>query len=333
MGRSANTARPDVVLIGPTTLIGTEIRRELEERRFPLHGLTLMADGEEVGQITEFRGEARLVTAFDADLVERADIVFLGEVEGAARGALQAAARGSGTVIDVAGVLAGEGDSVINFAVNPDRIPATRPARIRCPHAAVQALSSALAALGGEVRPTTVDATVLTPVSERGEAGIQELYQQTTAILSFSELPREALSRQVAFNAIPHALLHRQNGWPDLNRRLEEEAASVLGLPATAVGIRAVLVPLFHGTAIAATARFDPAPPAGERARRLRSGSLATSACTPAELGESESIHVTDLGEGADGRVALWIIADNVRGAAARNGVRIAESLLGEEVA
>ena len=62
MTSAASAGGLDVVLIGATTLLGQEVRRQLAERRFPLRDLSMMGEGSDVGQIVEYDGEARLVT-------------------------------------------------------------------------------------------------------------------------------------------------------------------------------------------------------------------------------------------------------------------------------
>jgi aspartate-semialdehyde dehydrogenase len=235
--------------------------------------------------------------------------------------------RGKGVAIDLVDAEGSRKDPVVNVDVNAREIPSRRPARIRSPHAVVQTLSTALVALARESRLVEVTATVLTPVSDRGEPGVEELYRQTTGVLSFGEQPREIFERQVAFNAVPHALLHVQQGWPDLDARLVSEAATVLGRPPRFIRMRAILVPVFHGHTISASVRLDPRPAAAERRKLLEAAGVATGPMTAAELEESEAIHVTDLGDEGDRHVGLWIVADNVRASGALNGVRIAEAI------
>ena len=67
MSSDASAGGLDVVLIGASTLLGQEVRRQLAQRRFPLRVLSMMGEGSEVGQIVEYDGEARLVTDLDLE--------------------------------------------------------------------------------------------------------------------------------------------------------------------------------------------------------------------------------------------------------------------------
>jgi aspartate-semialdehyde dehydrogenase len=327
MSPDARPAGLDVVLVGATTLLGQEVRRHLAQRRFPLREICMMGEGDEVGTIVEYDGEPRLVTELDPERVGRVDLLFVGSRGQVARKALTAMVQGSGVAIDLVDAEGNRQGPVINMEVNAADLPRSRPARVRSPHGIVQSLSTVLASLTAGTRLTELSATVLTPVSDSGEPGVEELYRQTAAVLNFGEQPRAVFERQVAFNAVPHALLHVQQGWPDLDARLGGEAAAVLGLPPGAVRIRAILAPVFHGNGILVSARLHPCPSAAERRERLAGSSIVVGPMTAAELGESEAIHVIDLGEEGDGRVAFWIVADNVRAGGALNGVRIAEAV------
>ncbi len=328
MTATASAQRAEVVLVGATTLLGEEIRRQLAARNFPLLQITMMGEGDEVGQIVDYAGEARLVTELDPDRLSRADLLFLGARGDTARRALDALRRGQGVAIDPVEAEAPGQDPLINMEVNAAALPPRRPLRVRSPHPVVQALSTVLAVMGAGARLQSVTATVLTPASDAGEPGIDELFRQTAGALNFTDKPMALFQRQVAFNAVPHALLHAQQGWPDLDARLHAETSMVLGLAPEQVELRAVLVPVFHGTSMMVSALYDPRPPLAQCRERLARRPLACGPMTPAELEESEAIHVTLLGDDGSGRLGLWVVADNLRGPGALNSVRIAEAVL-----
>ena len=327
-----------VVLVGATGFLGAALRRELVARQFPLRKITMMSAGEEdeVGQIVEYDGEARVVNAFDGEQLARTDLLFLGRRGTAARQALVDFRRGNGVAIDLVDVATAPGDAVVNMDVNRDSLPTTRPAHISSPHGVSQALSTAVASVAAGARVVSLAATVLTPASDSGKRGVDELYQQTSSVLTFGEQPRAVFERQVAFNAVPHALLHRQQGWPDLDRRLDLEIAAILDVPHGVVSIRAVLVPVFHAVSLLVTVELDPMPSRATRKKRWGRAPLNMQPCTAAELEESEAVQITDLTEEGSDRVEFWAVADNLRYGGASNGVRIAEAVLeesGREVA
>jgi aspartate-semialdehyde dehydrogenase len=123
-------------------------------------------------------------------------------------------------------------------------------------------------------------------------------------------------------------MLHVQQGWPDLDARLHAEATRILGLAPEQADIRAVQVPVFHGTAMMVSAHYDISPGLAQCKERLGRRPFAYGPMTPAELKTSKAIHVMPLGVDAAGRLGLWVVADNLRGPGALNAVRIAEAVL-----
>ncbi len=330
MSAEAGTGGLRVAVVGATSLVGEELRDLLADCEFPVGEAVMVGEGEEVGKLMEFHGEAVLITELDTLKIQMMDLVFICERGPLARRALTAAGRGKGFVIDLLDAKPGSADPVVNMQVNAADLPPLAPGRVRAPHQAVQALSSALGALSTETRILEVRGTVITPVSEKGKPAVEELIQQTNGVLTFGAKPQKILSRQVAFNVIPHALMHIQNGWPDLDARLAAELAHILHLQKADVTLRALLAPVFHGIGVVATAALESLPAAARRQELMSRPPLKYGPVTPADLEESQAVHVTDLGEEADGRLGLWVACDNLRGGSARNGVAIAEALAGQ---
>lgn len=317
----------DVAVVGAGTLMGEELRGLLAGCTFPIGEAVMMGVGDQVGTLMEFNGAACLVAELDAKRLESVDLFFVCDRGPEVRLAVAAARRGKGFIIDLMDAEAVADDPVVNMQVNAADLPLAGPARVRVPHQAVQALSTVLGALSGKARIREVRATVITPVSEQGKPGVEELIQQTTGVLTLGDKPQKVLSRQVAFNVIPHALMHVQQGWPDLDARLSAELAGVLDLQAADVTMRALLAPVFHGLGVLASVAVESLPSAARRRKLLGRSPLKYGPVTPADLEESQAVHVVDLGEEADGRLGLWVVCDHLRGGSAVNGVAIAEAL------
>src|ERR1700758_2842471 len=64
--RAARTA-PVVAVVGATGAVGVELLRCLEQRRFPLAELRLLASARSAGKTLEFRGEALAVRELGED--------------------------------------------------------------------------------------------------------------------------------------------------------------------------------------------------------------------------------------------------------------------------
>ncbi|OYT74298.1 MAG: aspartate-semialdehyde dehydrogenase, partial [Armatimonadetes bacterium JP3_11] len=65
-----------VAIVGATGAVGLELLRVLEERRFPVRALRLLASERSAGKCLEFCGEAIPVEPLRADSFEGIDIAF-----------------------------------------------------------------------------------------------------------------------------------------------------------------------------------------------------------------------------------------------------------------
>src|SRR5207302_10271877 len=94
------------------------------------------------------------------------------------------------------------------------------------------------------------------PVSERGQAGIEELETQTIKLLSFQPIAREVFDAQVAFNLLDRYGEASAERPADARPRIGCEVSGYLAgrLPAPALQI--VRAPVFYGCAFTAYAEF-----------------------------------------------------------------------------
>ena len=131
--------------------------------------------------------------------------------------------------------------------------------RLASPHPAVVALALLLAPLDAfELRRAV--ATVLLPVSLAGEGGIDELFSETRALLTFQSPPKaKRFGSQIAFNVFPAAL--------DAGE-LERATLAALGLelPLT---VQALQAGFFHSVGISLHVELGASPPAADLRKAL----------------------------------------------------------------
>jgi len=119
----------------------------------------------------------------------------------------------------------------------------------------------------GEVR--SVSATVLEPASEYGRAAIDELHQQTVALLSFQNLPKEIYDTQVAFNVVPSFGDSKVLG--ESEARIRRHYELLRNGQIADAGIQLLHAPIFHGTGLSIAVEFAQ-PQILERVESVLSG-------------------------------------------------------------
>jgi aspartate-semialdehyde dehydrogenase len=186
----------------------------------------------------------------------------------------------------------------------------------------------------GKFSPRRIAVTLFPPVSERGQAGVEELESQTTNLLFFREISRSIFDAQVAFNLLSRYGVGSRPRLEDVRSGIARDVADFLVDRAPIPAIRLVQAPVFYGYAFAVYAEFaSPEPSEHLEAAFANLGVRVAlpDAAAPTNIsvaGESE-IQLARIEP--DPNVAtgawLWGVADNLRLGAA-NAVRIAEEIL-----
>jgi aspartate-semialdehyde dehydrogenase len=321
---------PRLAFFGAMTLLAREIRRHLESLGYPSSGVSLYDSSEGEGAVTEFNGEALVVTRPDESVVGESDLAFVccaGDPR--APEYLDLALKGGGAVVDLAGVTLGRGDvPVVNHDVNPDSIRAGGRI-IAAPNPPAHTLSTLLHRVRQSFPLRAATATVFRPVSEFGDRGVEELHQQTVSLLSFASIPTEVLGRQAAFNLFPVAL---QPG-PDasLDEVTREQVLRVLDAPELPLAVRIVQVPVFHGHGFSLHVEVDGAHGVEDLAGALEQKDIVSisrgdDGRTQAELADEAGIWVGSLSKSSPdgGRFWIWAVSDAIRSGTALNAARLA---------
>jgi len=341
-----------VAIAGATPLHGKDLKAWIEQSGFPAGAVRLFDEELAAGTLTEFAGEPAVVQRIDSSSFDNTRFVFFTGSPAFAAKHAAAAQKAGATVIDLSGGLAAS--------------PAARPwipsldALLPAPSAPSSAPSSAddraslylspstpvivACSLATACAPFSLSRLVITffqPVSERGQAGVEELESQTVKLLSFQPLPQEVFDTQVAFNLLdrwgPASHQRLSDARAALARDVQNYLAGRLPVPAMTL----VQAPVFYAHAFAAYAEFaQPVEPDALMARIEAAGCKATGATAVKATGDDlapSNLNVAgeekpwiarpERDPGTDRGYWLWGAADNMRVASA-NALRIAERLL-----
>lgn len=316
------------------TLVAKGVRDHLVGRAFPIASMRFFSSRPDPeANLTEFAGEAIFVSEPDPEALGRLDIAFFcGSRPEGERYLAWPSERGFAAIDLTLAARPGKDDPPINVSVNVDRLPAV-PRLVATPHPISLMVSTVLSAAHRGCGLEDAAVTVMQPVSETGEDGINELYRQTLGLLNFQEWPREIFGRQLAFNLVP-AFAYGRAGAPGRSdaREIEEEVRLIAG-PGFDLAISVVLAPVFHCHAAMARLVLPRGRSAGDLAAALSGAAdvrvdASGAEATPAERAGQAGVMVAGPWP-AGGRNAfwIWIVSDNLQAGAALNAVRIAETI------
>jgi aspartate-semialdehyde dehydrogenase len=320
-----------VAVVGASTGDGLRLRERLAEFGVPGSRVDLYGSTRGEAVISEYAGEARLVQEPEPGEIGVHEVIFLCEADELARDVAVGAEPGS-VVIDLVGALDEKGRPPrVHMDLNPQ---AAQPhdGRLAVPHPLAIALAELLAPLDAEFGLEEAVAVILRPAADFGEAGIEELREQTVRLLNFHEVPAETFGRQLAFNIVPQAGLRCDA--PDLESRIAHDVSELLAWDSGRVTLRLLTVPVFFGHCIQLRLRLRGAVTV-ERIREVlaeRQLSLPDTSgdvVTPLDVSEERTTRLYQINE--DGLGGFWCLA--VAGETERRGaehaVRLADALVG----
>jgi aspartate-semialdehyde dehydrogenase len=209
---------------------------------------------------------------------------------------------------------------------------------IASPGSATIQLVVPLAALHRAAGALAVNVTTFQSVSGAGRNAVQELAQQSIALLSGQGLPtKKAPGRPLAFICVPEIGDMLTDGFTVEEMKLRDETRKILEAPALAVNATCVRVPVFYGHAAAVTVALSRAVSAAEARAVLQEcagvtliadGGYPTAAT---EAANHDTVYVGRIREylSKDRGLNLWTAVDNVRKGAATNSIQIAEAWAG----
>lgn len=327
----------NVTVLGATGLVGREILKVLDERRFPIDEITALCSEESAGERVEFGKRTVVARPPTAEAFDRVDLVLAAAGSAAAIKWLpEAVERGCVCIDTSAAYSADAAVPLIVPEVNPDAV-LQEQGIIASPNcAAIQAVM-ALKPLHDAAGLRRVVVSTYHSVSGAGRKGMDELAAQTVALLNQKPFDVEVHSARIAFNLIPQVGAFGEHGDSSEELQIVDQVRRILELPELGVAATAVRVPVFAGHSESLNAEFEREITAVQ-ARALLEAAPGVAVVDaprqgrypmPMDCAEQEAIFVGRIRRDpsvAHG-LAMWVVADNLRKGAATNVVQIAELL------
>jgi aspartate-semialdehyde dehydrogenase len=332
-----------VAVVGATGNVGRELLNILDERKFPVSRVDVLASRRSQGREVSFGDKTLKVQALEFYDFEKADIALFACGSAATTTYAPKAAEAGCVVIDNSSLYRMDDDvPLIVPEVNPDDIAGYSKRNIIAnPNCSTAQLVVALKPLHdiGAIRRVTV--STYQSVSGAGNDAMDELFTQTRAVFVNDELKRENFTKQIAFNVIPHIGDFNKDGTTTEEQKMIDETHKMLDSE-IGVSVTCVRVPVFVGHSEAVNIEFSkPVSVAEARSaledadgvlvvdRREDGGYVSPIEC----VGEYETF-VSRIREDASLKngMNIWVVSDNLRKGAALNAVQIAELLVAKHL-
>jgi aspartate-semialdehyde dehydrogenase len=328
-----------VAVVGATGNVGREILTTLAERDFPADEVVALASSASAGREVSF-GEDEILKIQPLDTYDFRGVDIVLSSPGSKVSAVFAprAAKAGAVVIDNTSCFRMEPDvPLVVPEVNPEAIAHYRKRGIIAnPNCSTIQMVVALKPLHDLARIKRVVVATYQSVSGAGRAAMDELFNQTRSVYVNDPIKPEQLTKQIAFNVIPHIDVFMDDGSTKEEWKMAVETRKILD-PDIAVSATCVRVPVFIGHAEAVNVEFE-RPLTADRARtalRNAPGIVVIDNradegyVTPAEAAGEDAVYVSRIRQDptVPHGLSLWVVADNLRKGAALNAVQIAEIL------
>lgn len=331
----------NLAIVGATGFVGQSVLSILQQRKFPINNLHLLASERSSGEVFEFNQQQLLVSNLGEFDFKQADIAIFTAGSAVSADYVPKATQKGSLVIDNTPQFRYDDDvPLVIPEVNPEAL-ATYKKRfiIANPNCSTIQMLVALKPIYDAVGITRINVVTFQSVSGAGKDAFQELVQQAGRLLNGLPIKQpKAFTQQIAFNVIPHIDDFQKNGYSREEMKMVWETQKIFADHEIQVNPTAVRVPVFHGhseavhietkkkiSLIKAKQLLKNAPGVLVIDKRNNNGYP-----TPISHPDSDKVMVGRLREDISHPLGLdmWIVADNIRKGAALNAVQIAELMI-----
>jgi aspartate-semialdehyde dehydrogenase len=332
----------NVAVAGATGVVGNQMIACLEERNFPVKLIKLLASHRSAGRKLSFRGDSVTVEELTERSFVNTDIALFSAGGGTSKEFAPIAAKDGCVVIDNSSAWRMDPEvPLVVPEVNPHAVAAYKDKGIIAnPNCSTIQMVVALKPIHQRYRIKRIVVSTYQAVSGTGKKAVDELFEQTRALMNFTDCEQSVYPHRIAFNCLPHIDVFQENGYTKEEMKMVNETRKILEDDTVGVTATTVRVPVFYSHAESINVETR------ERIRAAEVKSLLAKA-PGIKVVDDPSKNLYPLPIDAAGQdltlvgrirddesipnaINLWVVADNIRKGAATNAVQIAEILARE---
>ncbi len=329
----------NVAVAGATGAVGNQMIACLEELNFPVKSIRLLASKRSVGRQLRFKGDLVPVEELTEKSFKGIDIALFSAGGGTSTTFSPIAAESGCVVVDNSSAWRMDPDvPLVVPEVNPDAIAQyTKKGIIANPNCSTIQMVVALNPIHRKYRIKRIVVSTYQAVSGTGKKAIDELFDQTRAMINFLDVKREIYPHRIAFNCLPHIDVFQPNGYTKEEMKMLNETRKIFADDSIGVTATTVRVPVFFGHSEAINVETHSHVSAEEVKALLANAPGVKLVDDPARNAYPLAIDAAGQDLTLVGRIRndesipnginMWAVADNIRKGAATNAVQIARLL------
>ena len=326
-----------VAIVGATGAVGIEMLHVIERRNFPASSVKLLASARSAGKTFKFRRQELAVQTLGVNSFEDVDLAFFSAGAAISLEYAPIAVQSGAIVIDNSSAHRMQTEvPLVVPEINGGDVAAHRGI-IANPNCTTAIALMALYPLHRKFRVTRMFAASYQAVSGAGALAMEELRQQSKAMISGRPIEREVFPHQIAFNVIPQVDSFLDSGYTKEELKLQNEARRIMHLPSFKASVTCVRVPVYRAHCVAVNAEFQERVTVAEarqaivnfRGIELRDDPTDNVYPMPINYAGEDVCAVGRLriDSTLENGLAFWVCGDQLLKGAALNAVQIGELL------
>jgi aspartate-semialdehyde dehydrogenase len=332
----------NVAVAGATGAVGNQMISCLEERRFPLKSIKFLASHRSAGKQLRFGGDSVIVEELKETSFEGVDIALFSAGGSTSKTFAPAAAESGCVVVDNSSQWRMDPDvPLVVPEVNAHAISLySKKGIIANPNCSTIQMVVALNPIHKKYGIKRIVVSTYQAVSGTGKKAIDELFDQTRAMLNFLDWKTNVYPHRIAFNCLPHIDSFLDNGYTKEEIKMVNETRKIFEDDTIGVTATTVRVPVFYSHSEAINIETKRPVSATEIRSILEKEPAVRVMDDPVNnqyplATDAAGQDLTLVGrirndESIENGINMWVVADNIRKGAATNAVQIAEILAKE---
>ncbi len=332
----------NVAVAGATGAVGNQMITCLEDRSFPVKSIKFLASHRSAGRKLRFKGDTVVVEEMTEDSFKGVDIALFSAGGSTSKQFAPIAAESGCVVVDNSSQWRMDPDvPLVVPEVNPHAIAQyTKKGIIANPNCSTIQMVVPLKPIHQKFEIKRVVVSTYQAVSGTGKKAIDELFDQTRAILNFRESENKVYPHRIAFNCLPHIDVFLDNGYSKEEVKMVNETRKILEDDSIGITATTVRVPVFYSHSESVNIETNQ-PISAAEVRTLLEKEPGVMVVDDLEknlyplaidAAGRDEIFVGRIreDESIPNGINMWVVSDNIRKGAATNATQIAEVLAKE---
>ena len=325
----------NIAIVGATGNVGRKILEVLEKKNFKVDNLHLLASSKSLGSSLNFKGKDIKIELLDDFDFSKVDLTFFSAGGKISEKFAPKAAKNSIVVDNSSFFRMDPKVPLIVPQVNPNDMKNIPKNIIANPNCSTAQLVIVLKPLHDSYKIKRVVVSTYQSTSGAGKAPMDEMVEQTMAIINSKKVSSENFTKQIAFNAIPHIDVFAEDGYTKEELKMTRETKKILDdkIELTATCVR-IPVKVSHAESVniefekpftvkKISETLNNSPGCKVFDKRENAGYI-----TPVDAEGKNETFISRIREdnSKNNSLNLWIVSDNLLRGAALNAVEIAET-------